>query len=98
MNQGSKTCDAKILCMMNYRAKPLLEGIWNIIERRNWVNSSLGGTTRKYFKEWLRNQKWSNHFLGPNPLNIFITISFFFLCLSIACTNIWFEVYFEFKK
>jgi hypothetical protein len=95
MSQGSTTRDAKILRMMNYRVKPLLEGILNIIERRNWVNPSLGGTTRNHLKEWLRNQKWSNHFLEPNPLNIFISISFFFLCLSIACTNIWFEIYFE---
>jgi len=78
MSQGSTTHDVKILCMMNYRVKPLLEGILNIIEIRNWVNPSLGGTTRNHLKEWLRNQKWSNHFLGPNTLNIFISISFFF--------------------
>ncbi len=83
---------------MKYRVKLLLKSILNIIEIRNWVNPSLGGTTRNHFKEWLRNQKWSNHFLGPNPLNTFITIIFFSLCLSIACTNIWFEVYFEILK
>jgi hypothetical protein len=29
------------------------------------VNPSLGGTIRKHFKEWLRNQKWPNHFIEP---------------------------------
>jgi len=98
MSQGSTTRDAKILRMMNYGVEPLLKGILNIIEIKNWVNPSLGGTTRNHLKEWLRNQKWSNHFLGPNPLNIFISISSFFLCLSIACINIWFEVYCEIFK
>jgi hypothetical protein len=98
MSQGSTTRDAKILCMMNYRVKSLLEGILNIIEIRNWVNTSLSGTTRNHLKEWIKNQKWSNHFLGPNPSNIFKNMIFFFLCLSIACTNLWFEVYFEILK
>ncbi len=74
MDQGSTTHDAKNLCMMNYRVNLLLKGILNIIEVRNWVNPSLGGSTEDHHKEWLRNQKWSNHFLGPNLLHIFITI------------------------
>jgi hypothetical protein len=78
MRQGSTTCDAKILCMMKYRVKPLFEGILNIIEIRNWVNPLLGGTTRNYFKEWLRNQEWSNHFL---VLNIQITMTSNYLIL-----------------
>jgi hypothetical protein len=77
MSQGSTTSDAKILCMMNYRVKPLFKGILNIIEIRNWVNPSLGGIIRNHLKEWLRNQKWLNHFLQLNSLNIFITINFF---------------------
>jgi hypothetical protein len=80
---GSTTSDAKILCMMNYGVKLLLEGILNIIEIRNWVNPSLGGTTKNHLKEWLRDQKWSNHFLGPNLLNIFISISFFSYAYSL---------------
>jgi hypothetical protein len=31
----------------------------------------------KTFNEWLRNQKWPNHFLGRFPLNVFKTINFF---------------------
>jgi hypothetical protein len=52
-----------------------------------------GGTTRNHLKEWFKNQKQPNHFLGPFILNVFKTINFF-SCLSIACTNIWLEVYF----
>jgi hypothetical protein len=41
------------------------------------ANPSLVGTNRNHFKDWLKNQKWSKHFLGPFPLNVFTTISFF---------------------
>jgi hypothetical protein len=41
------------------------------------ANSSLGDTTGNHLKEWLKNQKWFNHFLGPFPLNVFTTINFF---------------------
>jgi len=58
------------------------------------VNPSLGGTTRNHLKEWLKNQKQPNHFLGPFSLNVF-TIIIFFSCLSIACTNICLQFYFE---
>ncbi len=37
----------------------------------------LDGTTRNHFKEWLRNQKQSNHFSRPFSLNVF-TIFFLF--------------------
>jgi hypothetical protein len=43
-----------------------------------WVNPSLGGTIKNHLKEWLGNQKWTNHFLGPFPLNVFKTINCFF--------------------
>jgi hypothetical protein len=55
-------------------------------------------TTRNHVKEWLRNQKHTNHFPGPFISNVFTIINFFPSCLSIACTNIWLEVYFGIKK
>jgi len=58
------------------------------------VKVSLGGTIRHHLKEWKKNQKHPNHFPRPFTLNVFTTIIFFFSCLSIACTNIWLEVYF----
>jgi hypothetical protein len=61
--------------------------------QRNKVNPSLGGTTRNHLKEWLKNQKHPNHFFGPFSLNILTTINYHFLGLSIACSNIWLEVY-----
>ncbi len=42
------------------------------------MNPSLGATTGNHFKEWLRNQKQPNHFLGPFSLNVFTTMNFFF--------------------
>jgi hypothetical protein len=58
-----------------------------------WANPSLGGTTRNHIKEWLRNQKQPNHFFEPFLLNVFTIISYYYSCLSIACFNIWLEVY-----
>jgi hypothetical protein len=55
-------------------------------------NPSLGGTTRNHLKEWLKNQKWPNHFHSPFSLNVFTIINFLFSCLFIACHNIWLEV------
>jgi hypothetical protein len=44
-----------------------------------WAKAYLGGTTRNRLKEWLRNQKWPNHFPRPFPnLSVFITIIYFF--------------------
>jgi hypothetical protein len=60
--------------------------------------SILGWTTRNHFKEWLRNQKCTNHFHGPSTLDAITIINYFFSCLSIACTNIWLEVYFGIEK
>jgi uncharacterized membrane protein YhdT len=57
----------------------------------------LGWTIRNYLEEWLRNQKCTNHFPRPFTLNFF-TIIIIFSCLSIACINIWFEVYFGIEK
>jgi hypothetical protein len=34
------------------------------------VKTCLGAIIRNHFKEWLRNQKWSNHFLRPFNLNV----------------------------
>jgi hypothetical protein len=62
------------------------------------ANPSLGDTIRNHFKEWLKNKKWPNYFLGPFLLNVFTTINCYFSCLSIACLNIWLEVYFGIKK
>jgi hypothetical protein len=56
------------------------------------MNPSLGGTTKNYFKEWLRNKKQPNHFPGSFTLNVFTIIISFPPCLSITCTNIWLEV------
>jgi hypothetical protein len=42
----------------------------------------LGGTTKNHLKEWLKNQKHPNHFS----------------CLSIACSNIWLQVYLGISK
>jgi hypothetical protein len=61
--------------------------------QRNKANPSLGGTTRNHLKEWLKNQKHPNHFFGPFSLNVLTTINCYFLGLSIACFNIWLEVY-----
>jgi hypothetical protein len=61
-------------------------------------NPSLGGTTRNHLKEWLKNQKWPNHFHWPFSLNVFTTINFLLSCLSTTCHNIWLEVYFEIKN
>ncbi len=52
------------------------------------VKVSLGGTTKNHLKEWKRNKKQPNHFLGPFILNVFATINFFFSCLLISYTNI----------
>ncbi len=68
------------------------------ISNPSGANSSLGGITKNHLKEWLKNQKESNHFLRHFTLNVFTTIIFFFSCLSIACTNILLEVYFGIKK
>jgi fluoride ion exporter CrcB/FEX len=63
------------------------------------MKAILGGTTRNHLKEWFKNQKEPNHFLEMFILNVFTTIIFsFFSCLSIACTNIWFEIYFGIKE
>jgi len=64
----------------------------------NWAIPSLGDTIKKHLKEWLKNQKWPNHFLGPFPLHVFTTINQLTIFKCIACLNIWFEVYFEIKK
>ncbi len=42
-----------------------------------WANPSLGVTIRNDFKEWLKNQKWPNHFLGPFFKKKFTTINYF---------------------
>jgi hypothetical protein len=41
--------------------------------------------------------KVPNHFPKPFPSYVFTT-TIFFSCLSIACINIWLEVYFGIKK
>jgi hypothetical protein len=61
------------------------------------ANPSLGGSTKNHFKELLRSKKQPNQFFGPFTLSVFTTI-IFLSCLSLACTNIWFEVYFGIKK
>jgi hypothetical protein len=61
--------------------------------QRNKVNPSLGGTTRNHLKEWLKNQKHPNHFSRPFSLNVLTSINYYYLGLSIACSNIWLEVY-----
>ncbi len=38
----------------------------------------LGWTIRNHLKEWLRNQKCTNHYHGPFTLNVFTTIYIFF--------------------
>jgi hypothetical protein len=64
------------------------DGIGTFVGNLNWAKASLGGTTRKHFKEWLRNHKQPNHFHGPFTLNVFTTINYFLSCLSIVNTNI----------
>jgi len=62
-----------------------------------WTKLSLGITIRNHLKDRLRNQKQPNHFSRPLILNVFTSYKLFFshvYNLSIACTNIWFEVYF----
>ncbi len=57
-----------------------------------WTNPSLGGTIRNHLKEWLRKQKWQNHFSRPFPLNVFTTVNYnffmFYLCLISNCIPI----------
>jgi hypothetical protein len=48
--------------------------------------------------EWLKNGKWSNHCLRLSPLNVFTSTIVIFSCLSIACTNMWLEVYIGITK
>jgi len=48
-----------------------------------WANPSLGGTTRNHFKEWLRNQKWLNHFPRPFPLIFFNFLNLYYIYLFI---------------
>ncbi len=57
----------------------------------------LGGTTWNHLNEWLRNQKQPNHFPRPFNLIVFKIMIFFWTCLSMACFNIWLEVYFGIK-
>jgi hypothetical protein len=40
------------------------------------VKASMGGTTSNHLKEWLRNQKWPNHFPEPFTLIFFATINY----------------------
>jgi hypothetical protein len=58
------------------------------------VNPSLGGIIKNHLKEWLKNQKMPNHLPRPFISNVFPKIHFIFSYLSIACTDIWLEVYF----
>jgi hypothetical protein len=46
----------------------------------------------------VKKPKVTNHFPKPFLLYMFTTIIYLFSCLSIACTNIWLEVYFGIKK
>jgi hypothetical protein len=90
-NSSSFSSDDDVLYDMDQKAKMLFDA--GFIASR--VRASLGGTIRNHLKEQLRNQKRPNNFLGPFTLNVFTTICIlFFSCLSIACTNIWLEVYF----
>jgi hypothetical protein len=43
------------------------------------ANSSLGGTSKNHLKEWLKNQKWPNHFPRLLPLNVFHNYNFFLM-------------------
>jgi hypothetical protein len=44
----------------------------------SWVNPSLHGITKNHLKEWLRNKKQPNYFLGPFLLIFFTTIILFY--------------------
>jgi hypothetical protein len=83
---------------------PLLMNLFGVLhlelKKPFWVNPSLSGTIKNHLKEWLRNKKWTNNFLGPFPLKFFTTIYIyiFFSCLFVACINIWLEVYFGTNK
>jgi hypothetical protein len=46
----------------------------------------------------VKEPKWPNHFPRSFPLNVFTTIIYFILFLSISCLNIWLEVYFGIKN
>ncbi len=43
-------------------AKVALRLHWKVL---NKAKTSLGGTTKNHIKEWLKNQKQPNNFLGP---------------------------------
>jgi hypothetical protein len=58
------------------------DGIGTLVWNLNWAKTSLGGITRKHFKDWLRNHKRTNHFLGPFTLNVFTTTIFFFMFIN----------------
>jgi len=78
------------LAHTKFTSKISQELITNLLPRFDKrANPSLGGTTRNYLKEWLRNQKQSNHFLGPFSLIFFTTINYYF-SMFIHCM---FEVY-----
>jgi hypothetical protein len=62
------------------------------------ANLSLAGTNRNHLKEWLRNQKWSKHFLGAFSFKCFHNYKKNSSCLSIACISIWVEVNFGIIK
>jgi len=51
-----------------------------------WVKAFLGGITRNHPKEWLKNQKRSNHFLGRFIFKKFTTI-IVFLFMFINCKH-----------
>ncbi len=74
-------------CVRTTLGKEDLRKIWN--KEKTSLGGPLGITSM--------NQKHTNHFLRPFTLNVFTTI-YIYICMSIACTNIWLEVYFRIKK
>jgi hypothetical protein len=46
----------------------------------------------------VKEPKTINHFLGHFLKNVFTIINYYFSCLSIACSNIWLEIYLRIKN